>query len=68
MKHLKKFEEIATRHTKPDIALADVLISIDDFTVECEIDNKIRTLKEYRILVEPDSKEEKRLLDVLYGS
>ena len=49
--------------------LAAVLSSADLFeNVECNINGEIKLMNEYRILVEPNSKVEKELYLLLYGS
>ncbi len=48
--------------------LAAVLSSADLFeNVECNIDGEIKLMNEYRILVEPNSEEDRLLTNLLYG-
>ena len=56
-------------HTSNNTVLATVLSSADLFeNVECNIEGEIKLMNEYRILVEPNSEEERLLLKHLYGS
>ena len=47
--------------------LKEVLNSADFFeNVECDIDGEIKLMNEYRILVEPNSKENEQLYSLLF--
>lgn len=47
--------------------LKEVLNSADLFeNVECDIDGEIKLMNEYRILVEPNSKENEQLYSLLF--
>jgi hypothetical protein len=61
-------DNLKTENNNANVLLAAVLASADLFeNVECDINGEIKLMNEYRILVEPNSKENELLSRLLYG-